>query len=589
MTKAGSEGADTDTGGATLPWLWRNYLRPRRALILAAFLLMAAEGATMGALSYLVKPMFDRVFVGGNADALIWVALAIGGVFALRASTSFGHRVLMARVGEGMIAGLQANLLSHLMRLDPSFYQEHPPGSLIERVRGDTQTLRNLATSILAAVGRDAVALVGLLAVAISVDWVWTLVALSGAPLLMIPVVALQRLVRRMSRNARTAAAELSTRLDEIFHGQSTIRLTGTEAREARRFGDSQKGYVRAQIRSEAGSAGIPALIDLVAGLGFALVLSYGGMQIIAGEKTIGDFMSFFTAMALIFEPLRRLGGVSGSWAVMEASIERIRELFNLRPTILSPARPVAPPTGPGEAEIRFEDVRFSYGRQPVLDGVSFTALPGRTTAIVGPSGAGKSTLFALLTRLADPQAGRVTLGGIDTRDFSLPALRTQFSLVAQDTALFDETIRENILMGLEGVSESRLAEAIEAANLTDFVAGLPNGLDTAAGPRGSGLSGGQRQRVAIARALLRDAPVLLLDEATSALDAASERAVQEALGRLSVGRTTLVIAHRLSTVRGADKILVMDKGRVVEEGTHDELYAKGGLYAGLCRLQFAE
>ncbi len=388
---------------SSVRWLWRGYLRPARALILAALVLMALEGGTMGALSYLVGPMFDRVFIGGQSSALPLVALAIAGVFTLRAGSALGHRVLMARIGEGMVARLQSDLLRHLMQLDPAFYQAHPPGSLIERVRGDTAALRAMVGSILAAIGRDSVAVLGLLTVALSVDWVWTLVALSGAPLLLIPIMALQRLVRRSSRATRATAAGLSTHLDEIFHGHNTIRLAGTEEHEASRFEKRQAAYIRTQIRAETSAAGIPALIDIVAGLGFAAVLSYGGMQIIGGEKTVGSFMSFFTAMALIFDPLRRLGAVSGSWQMMGASLERVGALFDTKPTILSPA---SPEPIPASAELRLEGVSFSYGRDPVLHDVSLTARAGRTTAIVGPSGAGKSTIFTLLTRLADPTAG---------------------------------------------------------------------------------------------------------------------------------------------------------------------------------------
>ncbi|MFC2966674.1 ABC transporter ATP-binding protein [Acidimangrovimonas pyrenivorans] len=574
------------TGGALFLWIWRGYLHPHRWLLLAALVLMSVEGGMMGALSYLVKPMFDRVFVEGDKAAVFWVAFAVSGVFILRALAGLGQRILMVLSGERAVAALQADMLAHLMTLDQGFHQTHPPGSLIERVRGDTGTLRGLWTSVVAALGRDVVALVSLFAVALSVDWRWTLIAVAGAPLLVGPILLLQKLVRHTSRSARASAARLSTRLDEIFHGLTTIQLTGTEARESARFGADQKAFIGAQVRAEAGSAGIPAMMDVVAAIGFAGVLSYGGLQIIAGEKTVGEFMSFFTAIALIFEPLRRLGAVSGAWQVARASLERIREMFDRPATIVTPAKP-----GPVPETMRVEldDVRFAYDRDPVLNGLSFTAEPGQTTALVGPSGAGKSTVFHLLARLADPQSGAIRIGGRELHTIELGTLRNLFSVVSQDAALFDESLRDNILMGRQGVAEDKLAEALRAAHADEFTAALPQGLDTPAGPRGSGLSGGQRQRIAIARALLRDAPILLLDEATSALDAQSEALVAEALDRLSQGRTTLVIAHRLSTVRDADKIVVMKEGRVVEQGTHDELLARGGTYAELYRLQFRD
>jgi ABC-type multidrug transport system fused ATPase/permease subunit len=311
-------------------------------------------------------------------------------------------------------------------------------------------------------------------------------------------------------------------------------------------------------------------------------------MQIINGTKTIGDFMAFFAAIALVFEPLRRLGKLSGAWQKALVSMERVYNVFQVKPTILSPTEPANLRMAPEKADIEFDNVQFAYGDNAVLDGVSFTAKAGQTTALVGASGAGKTTVFKALTRLIDPACGRILLGGTEVRAMKLPELRGLFSVVTQDTQLFDETIRDNILLGQPRSSEA-LDRALTAAHVAEFLSQTESGLDSGAGPRGSNLSGGQRQRVAIARALLRDTPFLLLDEATSALDTKSEAVVQDALETLSEGRTTLVIAHRLSTIRNAEKIVVMDQGRVVDQGTHDELIARDGLYAGLYRIQFRD
>ena len=572
-----------------LTWVWRDHLRRRAPVLFIAILFMALEGGAVGALPYLVRPMFDGIHKGADISIVVWVAASVAVVFVVRALAGFTHRILMARQAEGISTELQQNLLTHVMQLDLGFYQSNPPGSLIERLRGDNAALRALWPPIVQALGRDVISLISLLTVAVMIDWHWTLVAVIGVPIIVLPLTLLQARVRKTARQSRAAAAVLSTRLDETFHGIRTLQLTGSEPQEATRYRRALDIYLRAQILSETASAAIPALIDLVAALGFAGVMLYGGSQIIAGTKTLGAFMSFFTAMALVFEPLRRLGSVSGAWAQSRASLERMRHLLDEKPQLTAPAQPKPMPTAVDGLRLELQDVSFAYGDAPVLNGFSLVAEPGQTTALVGPSGAGKTTVFQLLTRMADPQAGRVILGGTDLRDLDLRTLRQQFSVVSQDSALFDEPLSVNIRMGASDQSDAALARALADANAADFVAELPLGVESPAGPRGSALSGGQRQRIAIARAVLRNAPILLLDEATSALDARSEMLVTEALARLGRGRTTLVIAHRLATVRQADKIVVMNQGRVVDQGTHDELLARGGLYSDLHRLQFKD
>jgi ABC-type multidrug transport system fused ATPase/permease subunit len=568
-------------------WLWRGYVKRYLPLLVLAIVLMAVDGAMMGALSLLIQPMFDDVLVQGRDDRLVWVALSVAGVFLVRAVAAFIHKPLMTYLSESVVGGMQTQLVVHLMRLDQAFFHRHPPGALIDRVRGDSHGLGMIFTEILPALARDLVTIIVLLAVALWIDWQWTLVAVIGTPLLVLPILALQRVVRRVGTRARVASAEASNRLDEIFHGVYTIQRNGLEAREESRFRATVDRFIAASVRTRLGQSGMNSLADIVAAIGFSLVLIYGGGQIISGARSVGEFMSFFTAFALMFEPLRRLSGLTGIWQAALASLERVHALLQTPAVITQPSPPLAPLPGPAQTDLRMENVRFAYEQDPVLRDFSFTAQAGQTTALVGPSGAGKSTVFTLLTRLADPQSGRVMLGGHDVRRMDLAGLRSLFSVVAQDSALFDETLRDNILLGAQGVSEARLRQALEAAHVDEFLPLLPQGLDTRVGPRGSALSGGQRQRVAIARALLRDAPILLLDEATSALDARSEALVQAALDRLSTGRTTLVIAHRLSTVRRADKIVVMDKGQFVEEGDHEALMARGGVYAHLHGLQF--
>jgi subfamily B ATP-binding cassette protein MsbA len=454
-------------------------------------------------------------------------------------------------------------------------------------VQGDVQALGSVWTGLITGLGRDLVAVVALFSVALWVDWVWTAIALIGIPVLVLPSFAIQGYVRRKARAARVVAADMSTRLDEVFHGINPIKLNSLEDYQGKRYEALTNRRVRTETQAAFGQGMIPSLVDVMAGLGFFAVLLYGGNQIIDGQKTVGEFMSFFTAMAIAFDPLRRLGNLTGLWQAAAAAIDRLLNLFETHPTLLSPSDPAPIPAN--APRISFDNVSLSYGDLPVLDRATFTAQAGQTTALVGASGAGKSTLFNVLTRLVEPQSGSVSLNDTPINTLALTDLRSLVSTVSQDAALFDETLRENILLGQKGISDDMLNATLDNAHVSDFINKLPAGLDSPAGPRGSNLSGGQRQRVAIARALLRDTPILLLDEATSALDTKSETIVQGALDRLAKGRTTLVIAHRLSTIKNAHKIVVIDKGRVVDEGTHTDLLARGGLYADLYRLQFRD
>lgn len=571
--------------GKLFKWIWFDYLRQYKALIILVILLMTIEGSTFGLLSYFIEPMFDQVFAKGDYGAIKWVGLSVAGIFILRAFSAFFNKLITTFIGQKVIATLQKNLVSHLLTFSPNFFQENAPGSLIERVRGDTAAIERVWATVLAGSFRDIVAVFSLLIVAISIDPIWAAIALLGAPLLVIPVFFLRGLIQRTARESRSAAAEIATRLDEIFHGISSIKLISGEQREYSKFSNRLNKFVRNSIYSEAGIAAVPSLMDIIAGIGFVGVLTYGGYQIIDGTKTVGEFMSFFTAIALLFEPVRRLGTIGGASQAVFTNLERIRNIFDLKAQIVSPLKSAIKKTDFSN-EITFENLHLSINEKNILNGVSFTANAGETTAIVGPSGAGKTTLFNLIGRLVDPDSGSVKIGTVPVNHLSLQDLRTNLSFVSQDAWLFDESIEENIKIGNLNASDHEYKIAVSAASATKFISEMPEKERTPVGPRGSNLSGGQRQRVAIARAILRDTPILLLDEPTSALDNESQKQIQTALDSLSKGRTTLVIAHKISTIKNSNKIVVLDAGNLVNQGTHEELLSKCKVYQLLYQME---
>lgn len=568
-----------------LGWLWRHYLHQHTGIMAIALVFMFIEGSMIGAVSYMMQPMFDDIFVQGNSGALKWVSIAFLVIFSVRGLAGVTQKVLLARVSLLTAAHLRLDLMKRMIRQDTSFHQTHPPGFLIQRIQGDVGAINDVWRGIITGAGKDSISLIVLIGVAINVDLIWTAIMLVGVPLMFLPIGAVQRYVRKKASIARDLGATLAIRLDEVFHGIIPIKLNRLEDYQAGRYSEHTETFVRSELRSSFGTSSITALIDIMAGVGFMGVLLYGGSEIISGEKTVGQFMSFFTAIGLAFDPMRRLASLSGTWQIAAAALERLKELMDAPILLTSPENPVAAPTG--LPRIDMKGVTLRYGEATILDDLSLTANSGQTTALVGASGAGKSTIFNLLTRLVDPQAGKISVDDIDVQNIALTDLRDLFSVVSQEAVLFDETLRENILLGRTDVSDADLKPVLDAAHVSDYLANLPDGLDTLVGPRGSALSGGQRQRIVIARALLRNTPVLLLDEATSALDAQSEKVVQSALDKLSGGRTTLVIAHRLSTIVNADKIIVMDRGCVVDEGTHADLLARGGIYADLYHLQY--
>ena len=565
-------------------WLWHGYLKRHTLVLGLIIVLMMIEGSMIGGLAWMMQPLFDGVFTGGSLVQLWTIGLIVFGLFLARSILSIAHRVMMTRIARFSIADLQNDLLAHLLRLDMNFFTLNAPGYLIERVQGDVQSIASIWGLIVRGAARDLIGLLSLVIVMISIDWKWAAIALLGTPLLVGPSLIAQRYTRKQASKARDVAANMATRLDEAFHGIGTIKLNSLESYYSHRYEALTKNQIRVEVKTLFGTAVLPSLVDIMSGIGFAGVIIYGGYEIINGTKTVGQFMAFFSALGLAFEPLRRLAGIAGLLNAATVSIQRMRDILDQKPSLLGPK---IPQEFSSSGDIAFKNVNLSFGDMTVLDNVSFVAAAGKTTALVGASGAGKTTIFNTLTRLFAHTSGDIMISGVSNSEVDPMILRSQISVVSQDSLLFDETLRENLTLGRDDIEEAELQKVVEMAHVSEFLSKLPKGLDSEVGPRGSSLSGGQRQRVAIARALLRNTQILLLDEATSALDSNSEKLVQKALDGLTQNRTTLVIAHRLSTIMAADQIIVMDKGRILETGSHAELLAASGAYADLCRNQF--
>ena len=566
-------------------WFWSLYVREHFALLFTALIFMSIEGSMLGLLSYSIKFLFDNVLVSKDTSSILIVAVVIFSIFSIRAIAGFVHRLLTVNVCQKIIKVIQDRMVAHLLNMDVGFHQKNSPGILMDRVRADSKALSESVGEAFMTVGRDGFSLISLLAVVFFIDWKWSLIAFLGIPFLVLPILLLQGLVRSRAGQNRDYESKANVRLDEIFHGITDIKLNRAEGRERNKFFDILQLTHKVRLRLEAGMAGIPAMIDVIAAIGFLAVMVFGAIDITSGSKTIGEFMSFFTAMALIFEPLRRLSNVSGNIQVAMASLERVFKIFEEKSSIVFPTLSSVEKKF-DKIGIEFDSVHFSYEDKKVLENITFGIEEGTSNAIVGYSGSGKTTLFNLITRLIDPSSGLIKLNGINIKDFCLNDLRSLISVVRQDGMVFDETILENIRFGKPTASDGEIREAAKMAYVDEFTNELKDGLNTVVGPRGSTLSGGQRQRISIARAFLRASPLLLLDEPTSALDSKSEELIQKSLSNLAKHSTTITIAHRLSTIVDSDKVLVLDNGKIVGQGKHSKLLLENSLYSNLFKSQ---
>ena len=568
--------------------LAREHIRPLLPRLGFALVCMAVAAAMTAALAKLMEPILDEVFKAATPARLQEISFVVLAVFVTKGLASYGHGVTMNYVGMRIIADVQRKMIDHVVGADLAFFHANATGTLISRFTNDAGMLRGAVSNALTGIGKDTLTLASLIALMFYQDWLLALVSFFAFPTAILPIVQLGRRMRRVSANTQAEMGQFTTLLDETFQGARHVKAYGMERYEASRaHAIIEKLFRLAQKAAKTRSASTP-IMETLGGLAIVAVIFYGGYQVMHAARTPGTFFSFVTALLLTYEPLKRLANLNASLQEGLAAAQRIFTLLDQPPEVVD--RPGARPLVVKVGTVHFEGVRFAYGPgKTALQEVTFEVPAGQTVALVGPSGAGKSTILNLIPRFYDVQAGRVLIDGVDVREVTLASLRANIGLVSQEISLFDDTVRANIAYGRPGADEAEIERAARMAGAHEFIAALSHGYDTPVGGHGVRLSGGQRQRISIARAMLKGAPILLLDEATSALDTESERQVQSALAELMRGRTTLVVAHRLSTVVDADLIYVIDEGRVVERGSHVELLAQKGIYARLYALQMAE
>ncbi len=577
-----------NTTYALVKRLLKESVRPYLKWIGFALVGMVFVAGATAAMAWLMKPVINDVFVAKNKEFLLPISIAVLVTFAIKGFANYAQSVIMHYVGQRIITDTQHRLYGHLTRMDLSFFHQTPTGSLISRFTVDINMMRAAVSNALTGIGKDFLTLIFLVGVMFIQDRYLAVIAFVVFPVAILPIVKLGQRIRKVTVSTQEEIGQFTTLLEQTIQGARVVKAYRMEEYEKGRFRKIaervfQLVFKSARIRSMASP-----IMETLGGVAVALVIFYGGFRVIEESMNPGAFFSFITALLLAYEPMKRLANLNASLQEGLASAQRLFGLLDTKPKIID--KPDAATLKIKGGNIVLNQVNFSYiPKHPVINGVSLSVPAGKLVALVGPSGAGKSTILNLIPRFYEVDSGVIKIDGIDVQDATLESLRRNIALVSQEIILFDDTVRANIAYGRPDASEKEITQAAKNAAAHDFIEAMSNGYDTYVGERGTKVSGGQRQRLAIARAMLKNAPILLLDEATSSLDAESEREVQAALMELMKGRTTLVIAHRLSTVIEADLIHVIDNGKLVESGNHPELLSKNGTYARLYALQFKE
>ena len=562
------------------------YSRPyvgRILVAMAASLLVAGADVTM---ARLVKPLVDEVLSGKTREMVNLVPIFIVGIAFVKGLGRFVQEYFIKTAGQMVVQDIRKDLYGHSLSLSMGYYSRSSTGNVMSRILNDVGTLQSASADVLVDGTRESLTLVGLTALAFYTDWRLATLAFLVLPLTVIPMVFLGRKIKQNMRRGQGALGDLTKVLQEALSGIKVIKAFGSENYEEGRFVRENKRFyhfIRKVMKYDSVTS---PTIELLSSIGIGAVMWYGIHRIMIGTMTQGELTSFLAAMVMMYTPVKRLIKVNNRIQQAMGGAERVFELLDEVPDINDAVGAVS--IGRARGEVQFAHVGFAYANEPVLQDFNLRIKPGEVVALVGPSGGGKSTVVGLLTRFYDPQQGRILIDGQDIRMVTMESLRRNIALVDQETYLFNDSIRDNIRYGSPNAPDAAVEEAARLAYADEFIRLLPDGYDQHIGDRGVRLSGGQRQRLCIARAILRDAPILLLDEATSALDTESEAVVQQALANLMKNRTTIVIAHRLSTVMHADKIVVLEKGRICEEGSHQQLLAVDGVYRRLYEMQFA-